>query len=60
MLQDKETILALRRPAVFGRQPVVDGNEFGAGKIGDFSADRVMAFERADNETSAVEIEENG
>ncbi len=60
MLQHREAVIRLRRPAIFGGQPVIDGNEFRTDKIGDLRADGVMALQRTDDETAAMKIEQNG
>ncbi|AFL53097.1 putative HTH-type transcriptional regulator YybE [Sinorhizobium fredii USDA 257] len=53
-------IFESRRPDIFRRQPVVDRDQFRPRAMGDFGADRVMAFERADDETAAMNVEDAG
>lgn len=59
MLQHGKAVIRLCRPAVFGSQAIIDGNEFCTGKIGNLGTDGMMALQRTDDETAAMEIEKN-
>ncbi len=60
MFQHGKTVIRLRRPAIFGREPIIDRDEFRAGEIGDLGANGMMALKRTDHKTAAMKIEQNG
>ena len=52
------TIIRLGRPDMLRRQAIIHRRQFRPDTLGDFGADRIVAFQRTDHEAAAMQVEQ--